>query len=201
MDRLSAVTRTLCGLICMCLGAACDDGPPKAPPQAEGRVNAVMASKKKQSFADLCDVAPDPAKPISWPELSAGADTPAPTNRYRWVNVWATWCKPCIEELPLLTHSFADWKKQGQDVVLTLLSVDADADAAKSFIGARAGLPASLQLKEAAAASAWLSSVGLTSGSAIPVHMVLDAQDKLLCARSGGISQADLERFRGAMFP
>jgi thiol-disulfide isomerase/thioredoxin len=195
MDRLSAVI----GLACVWLGAACDDGPAKAPPQAEGRVNAVMASKKKQSFADLCDVAPDPAKPISWPELNGGA--PTPTNRYRWLNVWATWCKPCVEELPLLTHSFAEWKKQGQDVALTLLSVDADAAAAKSFIEARVGLPSSLQLKEASAASAWLSSVGLTSGSAIPVHIVLDAQDKLLCARSGGISQADLEKFRGAMFP
>jgi len=198
MDRLSAVARVLCGAW-LGLSLGCDDGPTKAP-VAEGRVNAVMARGKKQSFADLCDVAPDPAKALSWPELSVGA-APAPTNRYRWVNVWATWCKPCVEELPLLTHSFAEWKKQGQDVVLTLLSVDADAAAAISFIEARTGLPASLQLKEAAAASAWLSSVGLTSGSAIPVHMVLDAQDKLLCARSGGISQGDLEKFRAAMFP
>jgi thiol-disulfide isomerase/thioredoxin len=181
------------------LAAGCDDGPAKPAPKPEGRVNAVMASGKKQSFADLCDVAPDPAKPLSWPELESAA--PVPANRYRWVNVWATWCKPCIEELPLLSRSFGEWKKQGQDVTLTLLSVDADATAAKSFIDARAGLPTSLQLKEAATASKWLASVGLTSGAAIPVHMVLDAQDKLLCARSGGISQTDLERFRAAMFP
>jgi hypothetical protein len=43
--------------------------------------------------------------------------------------------------------------------------------------------------------------VGLTSGSAIPVHLVLDAQDQLLCARSGGISAADLDRFQRALFP
>jgi hypothetical protein len=38
-------------------------------------------------------------------------------------------------------------------------------------------------------------------GSAIPVHMLLDAQDRLLCARSGGVSESDVERFRRARFP
>ena len=200
MDRLSAIASAF-GLLSLGLTvAACDDGPSKTAPAPEGRVNAVMANHKKQSFADLCDVAPEPAKAISWPELSTGT-APTPTNKYRWVNVWATWCKPCVEELPLLGRSFGEWKKQGQDVALTLVSVDADAAAAKGFIDARAGLPATLQLKEPAAASTWLSNAGLASGSAIPVHMVLDAQDKLLCARSGGISQADLDKFRVAMFP
>jgi thiol-disulfide isomerase/thioredoxin len=188
-------------VVVVVFAGACDDaGAAKSEPAAEGRVNAVLATGKKASFADLCDVAPEPAKAFAWPEMSA----PAPGNsgwRYRWVNVWATWCKPCVEELPLLARSFAEWKKAGQAVGLTLLSVDADASAAQSFIAGRAGLPSSLQLKEAGKASEWLTSVGLASGSAIPVHMVLDAQDKLLCARSGGISPGDLERFHRALFP
>ena len=199
MDRLSAIANALAVITLGVAANACDNGSSKPAPVPEGRVNAVMASGKKQSFADLCDAAPDPAKPLSWPELNSAA--PAPTNRYRWVNVWATWCKPCVEELPLLTRSFAEWKKQGQDVALTLVSVDADAHAAKSFIEARAGLPPTLQLKDPGSASTWLSGAGLASGSSIPVHMVLDAQDKLLCARAGGISQTHLDRFRSAMFP
>jgi thiol-disulfide isomerase/thioredoxin len=198
MDRLSAIAKAV-GLLSLGLTMACDDGPSKPAAPVEGRVNAVMANGKKKTFADLCDVAPDPSKALSWPELNSVA--PAPSNHYRWVNIWATWCKPCVEELPLLSRSFADWKKQGQDVTLTLVSVDADANAANSFIAQRTGLPATLQLKDPAAASSWLSSAGLASGSAIPVHMVLDAQDKLVCARSGGISQTDLERFRAVMFP
>jgi thiol-disulfide isomerase/thioredoxin len=194
MDRLSALIATLLPL----MAAGCDDGQARgATPEA--RVNAVMASGKKVSFADLCDVAPDPAKAFAWPELSSEA--PKPTGHPRWVNVWATWCKPCVEELPMLSRSFADWKKQGQEIGLTLISVDADDSAAKSFIDARPGLPPSLQLKDASAASAWLSSVGLASGSAIPVHMLLDADDRLLCARSGGVSETDVERFHRALFP
>jgi thiol-disulfide isomerase/thioredoxin len=194
MDRLPALTFVLL-VLAACDGPAADSGV-----QPEGRVNAVLANSKKASLADVCDVAPSAAQPFSWPELTAEAPGKSGA-RYRWVNVWATWCKPCVEELPLLAASFGDWKKHGQAVTLTLLSVDSDAGAAKTFVAERPALPGGLQLKEGANASTWLASVGLASGSAIPVHLVLDAEDKLLCARSGGISPEDLERFHRALFP
>jgi thiol-disulfide isomerase/thioredoxin len=115
--------------------------------------------------------------------------------------VWATWCKPCIEELPMLTRVLGDWKKQGQAVELTLVSVDADAAAAQQFIAQHAGTPATLQISDPAQATPWLTSLGLATGSSIPVHMIVDAQGNLVCARSGGISEEDLERFRRALFP
>lgn len=190
MDRLSAVV--MAAACCCALG--CDE--PAAT--SGGRVNAVMGKAIKLN--DLCDVAPDAAKSFVWPEL-AGTPPARGDHKYRWVNVWATWCQPCVEELPLLTRTFAQWKQQNHPVALTLLSVDADAEAAKGFVAARKELPASLQLKDATTASAWLTSTGLSSGSAIPVHMVLDAQDQLLCARAGGISSADLDKFQRALFP
>lgn len=179
---------------------ACDDQDAAPPPAAEGRVNAVMANKRA-SFADLCDLAPAPGeKAFQWPELAEAAPA-AGAARYRWVNVWATWCKPCVEELPLLTRTFETWKQAGQDVALTLVSVDADAAAAKSFIAARPGTPPSLQLKDATKASDWLSQLGLASGASIPVHAVVDQKTNLLCARAGGVTQAHLERFKQVLFP
>lgn len=194
MDRLPVV-------VALGLLAACDEPAAGSGTRAEPRVNAVMASGKAIKLGELCDVAPEPAKAFSWPELTASAPARG-DQKYRWVNVWATWCQPCVEELPLLAHSFAQWREQKHTVALTLLSVDNDADAAKTFIAARKELPGSLQLKDPSSASEWLTTnVGLSSGSAIPVHIVLDAQDQLLCARAGGISAADLERFQRALFP
>ncbi|HKU40038.1 MAG TPA: redoxin family protein [Polyangiales bacterium] len=192
MDRLSALT-----LVVLTLGAC--DGESNAPPPAADRVQAVMANKRS-SFADLCDIAPQAGeKPFPWPELAEAPPAPGGA-RYRWVNAWATWCKPCVEELPLLTRTFEAWKKQGNDVTLTLVSVDQDAAAAKSFIAARPGTPASLQLKDATQATAWLSQIGL-SGGTVPAHAVVDAKGSLLCARSGGVTETHLERFKQVLFP
>jgi thiol-disulfide isomerase/thioredoxin len=192
--------RTLFAMLCACLCVACDEPAGTAEPAPEGRVNAVLSTKKAITFADLCDVTKSAdAKPFTWPALVEPA--PSSTTRYRWVNLWATWCKPCIEELPLLTETFKSWAKQGQDVTLTLMSVDADASAAKTFVTTHTGVPSTLQLSDPSQAGAWLTNLGLQSGSAIPVHIVLDAQGQLVCARGGGISEVDLERFRTAMFP
>jgi len=39
------------------------------------------------------------------------------------IDFWATWCKPCIEELNLLHESYADWKKETGVKIITV-SVD-----------------------------------------------------------------------------
>lgn len=196
MDRLPAVAL----LLGLSANLACDDGAADSGNARASRVDAVRPSAKKSQLKDLCDVAPDPAQQLSWPDLT-GSLTAQNGTKYRWVNLWATWCKPCIEELPLLARTFASWKPKHQGVALTLLSVDTDAEAAQKFLAAKPELPPSLSLRDPARAADWLSSLGLHAGSAIPVHLILDAQDRLLCARSGGISAQDLEHFQSALFP
>jgi thiol-disulfide isomerase/thioredoxin len=190
-------------LLCICASACDEPAADSGTARAVGRVDAIRANAKKSQLADLCDVAPEPAKDFTWPELDHA--TAAQTgSQYRWVNVWATWCKPCVEELPLLARTFAGWRQKKHPIALTLVSVDADAAAPEQFLAAHrdwTDVPPNVALKDPSAANSWLASTGLASGSAIPVHLILDAHDKLLCARSGGISAQDLERFQHALFP
>jgi thiol-disulfide isomerase/thioredoxin len=49
-----------------------------------------------------------------------------PTRQFRMINVWATWCVPCIEEFPnlvTLTRQF-----QGRNFELITVSIDAQSD-------------------------------------------------------------------------
>ena len=48
------------------------------------------------------------------------------------LNFWATWCPPCVEEMPSLNRFAADFKDRG--VVVLGVSVDKDAAAYKNFI-------------------------------------------------------------------
>lgn len=47
------------------------------------------------------------------------------------INIWATWCPPCIAEMPGINSLFNDVKHE--DIVFLMLSVDQDFEKAKRF--------------------------------------------------------------------
>jgi thiol-disulfide isomerase/thioredoxin len=47
-----------------------------------------------------------------------------PGNQVKVINFWATWCAPCVKELPL----FERLSQQRKDVAVTLVSMDMDLD-------------------------------------------------------------------------
>lgn len=62
------------------------------------------------------------AKIVKLPELQkVMADT---SKDLKVINFWATWCGPCVKELPL----FEKLNKERKDVAVTLVSMDYDLD-------------------------------------------------------------------------
>jgi thiol-disulfide isomerase/thioredoxin len=49
------------------------------------------------------------------------------------LNFWATWCGPCVEELP----SLLQFHREHPEVVILAVSVDEDEDAYKNFLAMR----------------------------------------------------------------
>lgn len=172
-------------------GAGCDQSASTAP--APSRVVAVAQSKAQLSESELCDVLkPGPGAPsFVYPEL-LGGQPPSQKPGYRWINVWATWCPPCTEELPLLARFRDALQKEGVAVELSLLSVDHDADLLSKFAEKHPEVRSTLQVKDAAALTEWLPKVGLDSGATLPIHLFVDAQNKVRCARTGALRESDL---------
>jgi thiol-disulfide isomerase/thioredoxin len=61
-------------------------------------------------------------KIVKLPELKRVMD--APGDNIRVINFWATWCGPCIKELPL----FEKLNRDRKDIAVTLVSMDMDLD-------------------------------------------------------------------------
>jgi len=47
-----------------------------------------------------------------------------PSDQVKVINFWATWCAPCIKELPM----FESVNRDRKDVAVTLVSMDMDLD-------------------------------------------------------------------------
>lgn len=174
----------------------CDDGPAasvSAPPE---RVNAVRAHGRPPSVSDFCDVHADAsdAKVFAWPALADGATAPRVTpGRWRWVNLWATWCHPCVTEMPMVFS----WKDRltaaGQPLDVQLLSVDGSNDEVEQYRALHAEVNGTVRMAESGAVSAYLASLGLDNAASVPVHVFVDPAGKVRCVRSGAISEDDFD--------
>ncbi len=189
MDRLPTLTALL--LSSLALGCGEDAGA-KSAPQPNSRVVAVAAPKEKTDASEFCDVlsAADKAKGFSYPTLDT--DPPKATGHWRWVNLWASWCAPCAEELPLITRFQEQLAKRGHTLDVVYISVDSSAEAADGFKASHPELKDSVRLKDFSALQAWLESVGLDAGATLPVHFFVDPAGKVRCARTGALRETDL---------
>ncbi len=91
------------------------------------------------------------------------------------INFWATWCKPCIKELPYFQ---ALHQKMGGTVTVTLISLDfADELNTKviPFVNKRQLAPTVLLLDEIDYNS-WIDKVDSTWTGAIPATLVINHQ-------------------------
>jgi thiol-disulfide isomerase/thioredoxin len=190
---MSRATPTLAALALATLAGlgGCDDKSAQNPAPLS-RVVAVKADKHDDA-AGLCDVQKSAADAPAFvlPSVEEG-ELPLSPGRPRWVNVWATWCPPCVEELALLAKAKADGAAKPFD--LTFISVDVSREVIDKFALVHPEAKASLRAVDPQAIEAWLPKVGLDTGATLPIHLFVDGAGRVRCARTGGVRDTDLPR-------
>jgi thiol-disulfide isomerase/thioredoxin len=187
--------RSLCALVLLAI--ACDGGDVPAPKPGGGRVDAVVAKAPKIDIEGFCDThAPAAsARAMVMPELAGVA--PAKAGGWRWINVWATWCKPCVQELPMLAGLRERFAADHLPLELVFLSVDADDATVAAFRKAHPGTPEGLRIRDESVLGPWLQSIGLDENSALPIHLFVDAEQRIRCVRMGEVEASHYDTVRG----
>ena len=167
---------------------ACADAPGPSPTR---RVDGVAAPKIEQRQLDgFCDESGGPTDgrpfpiPPTTPELGA-------STRWRWVNVWATWCGPCVAEMPMLDKWAKKLVTDGVDIELVNLNVDSTADAVTRFEAKHPGFPTGPRLRSPEDLTPWTTILGNGSEMALPVHIFVDPEGRMRCVRAGAIDGGD----------
>lgn len=192
MDRLPPVIAALAA--CLLLPAGCDKEDKGDAPTRQ-RVNAVKSSSpdKAPDLEAFCDVhAPGAgAADFVLPDLAEGETRPRDPSGWRWLNLWATWCKPCIEEIPRMQAWLPRLRAAGADVRLDLVSVDAEAAAVAAYEKDHPEVAGSVRIVTPDLIGPWLANFGIEHFASIPVHVFADPSGKVRCVRLAGVKDSD----------
>lgn len=103
------------------------------------------------------------------------------------INFWATWCPPCIEELPLIDAFYNQNKSKSLQVIG--LAVDQPSMVRRYLTQKPLSFPVGL-------AGFNGTELGRTLGnsqSVLPFSVIFDAKGRLLAQKAGKLDQSDLE--------
>jgi thiol-disulfide isomerase/thioredoxin len=124
-------------------------------------------------------------------EPALGEELPTGDGKWTWINVWAGWCEPCIEEIPMLKT----WEtKLAERLRVVFVSIDDDPRLAERFLKSQPkdGVRRSYQLVDLERRKTWLSSVGLGDNAKLPVQILLDPAGGIRCISQGLVFPSDL---------
>jgi thiol-disulfide isomerase/thioredoxin len=107
------------------------------------------------------------------------------------VNFWATWCPPCVEELPLINSFYREHRANGWQVLA--LAVDQLAPVQKFLQAMPLDFPVGLA---GAAGADWARSLGNLAGG-LPFTVVVDSQGGVVQRKIGRLLPADLAAWSG----
>ena len=98
----------------------------------------------------------------------------APHDTLYVVNFWATWCKPCIKEMPYFEAITAQYKDQPVRVVLVSMDAAEDLNTrVKPFVQKRS-LKSDVMLLDEVDANSWIDKLEPKWSGAIPATLVFN---------------------------
>lgn len=107
------------------------------------------------------------------------------------VNFWATWCKPCVGEMPYFEKADAGFKSRKVKVVFVSLNSAREIPAVEKFVADKKIKP-EVVLLSAGNPNAWIDSIDKSWSGAIPATAMY-RNGKKVFFREGEFSQNDLD--------
>ena len=100
------------------------------------------------------------------------------------VNLWATWCEPCREEMPLLQDAYA---RHGEEIRFLGVDTQDRADAAGTFLGdLGVGYPHVVDPE-----GRLLTKLGIRG---LPVTLAIDSSGRIVSQSVGELTAAELQQ-------
>lgn len=117
-------------------------------------------------------------------------------EKWLYVNIWATWCKPCKGEMPIISEWASDVRKKGGNLRIMFLSVDEDERLLQRYMAQEAK---SLEgifrwVNDETSLTRFYKDIDVPNPPTLPVQILIDPQSRLRCVRVGSIGRKELDQ-------
>lgn len=113
---------------------------------------------------------------IKFPQLQEMISAGKPSIKV--INFWATWCKPCIEELPYFEEVNRTYGGDDFEVVLVSLDFVEDLDTKVRLFVEKKGLQSKLYLLDETDFNEIINKIDTSWSGAIPATLIVDQRNK-----------------------
>jgi thiol-disulfide isomerase/thioredoxin len=128
---------------------------------------------------------------IKFKELQSLRNNPSDTLYV--VNFWATWCKPCIKELPHFEAAHAKYKNQPVKVILVSLDSKVDLKTKVMPFAQKRNLKARLFLLDEPDANSWIDQVEPKWSGAIPATIFFNNRRQVYYFLEKELTEVELQ--------
>ena len=170
---------------------ACDEKPEGPPPSRFASVKKTTQAASAKAFCDSSyPAAGETSKRFVPAAVREFGKEGAKSKGWTWVNVWATWCKPCVEEMGVLNAWRDAFARENLVLSFELLSIDETE--ARPLLEAWSGknLPGPIRwIRSEEDFGSFLDSLGVPRTASIPIHVLVDPKGMVRCVRVGAIHE------------
>ncbi len=117
----------------------------------------------------------------------------APTSKVQVINFWATWCAPCVKEIPL----FEKLNQVNQNVEVTLVSMDFDLDPNPEKVYrfmTRKKLQSKVVILAESNPNNWIDKIDKSWSGALPATLIINTQNGKRRFVQKELQEGDLEK-------
>lgn len=144
------------------------------------------------SEENTLELASDSLKIFDYDELQAYLES-KDTNKTYVINFWATWCAPCVKELPYFEQLNANYAKKGVEVILVSLDFPKQIDTKlKPFIK-KQGLKSEVVVLNDVDSNTWIPKVNEDWSGAIPATLIYNKKERAFYGRTFTYQELETE--------